>query len=242
MGRLFRRQARRQRNLHRIQLTLFSGLEIASLLYHNTFSINLPILYNQHVDTTFLLKLVLSFLIGGLWIIVATIVADKLGSKIGGLISGLPSTIMFSLFFIGWTQGPAVAVQATTIAPIIAGVTGVFLACYVFLVKRNFWLSIIISLGVWLTLSSILVWIHFNNFLFSLIDYLLLVVANFLVMEKVLKIQSIKGKKVKYTKLIILSRGVVGGFVVALAVFLGKIGGPILGGTFSMFPAMFIGL
>lgn len=71
------------------------------------------------MNTLFLIKLALSFLIGGLWIIVATIVADKLGSKIGGLIGGLPSTIMFGLFFIGWTQGPAVAVQATTIAPML---------------------------------------------------------------------------------------------------------------------------
>lgn len=192
------------------------------------------------MDASFLVKLALSFLIGGFWIIVVTIVADKLGSKIGGLISGLPSTIMFGLFFIGWTQGPAVAVQATTITPIIAGLSGLFLTCYTFLVKKNFWLSIITSIAVWLILSFTLIRIHFDNFPLALVGYLLLVAANYWVMEKILKIKSIKGKKVKYTKLLILSRGMVGGMVVALAVFLGKVGGPIWGGTFSMFPAMFI--
>ncbi len=179
-------------------------------------------------------------MIGGLWIIIATIIADKLGSRIGGLISGLPSTIMFGLFFIGWTQGPTVAVQATTIAPIIAGITSLFLVCYTFLVKRNFWLSVIASLSTWFILSSILIWRHFNNFSLSLIGYIFLILIGLVIMEGVLKIQSIKGKKVKYTKLLILSRGIIGGAVVALAVFLGKVGGPIWGGTFSMFPAMFI--
>ena len=41
---------------------------------------------------TFILKLALSFLIGGLWITVASVAAERLGSKIGGVIAGLPST------------------------------------------------------------------------------------------------------------------------------------------------------
>lgn len=192
------------------------------------------------MNSLFFLKLILSFLIAGFWIIIATVVADKLGSKIGGLISGLPSTIMFGLFFIGWTQGSGAAVQATTITPIIAGLSGLFLTCYTFLVKKGFWLSIIISISVWLILSFTLIRIHFDNLPFSLVGYLLLVAANYWVMEKILKIKSTKGKKVKYTKLLILSRGVVGGMAVALAVFLGKVGGPMWGGTFSMFPAIFI--
>ncbi len=98
---------------------------------------NGPISYNSVMDSFFLFKLTLSFFIGGLWIILATILADKLGSKVGGLISGLPSTALFSLFFISWTQSPAVAVEATTISPIVGGLTCLFLATYASLIHRG---------------------------------------------------------------------------------------------------------
>ncbi|MBN1224817.1 MAG: DUF3147 family protein, partial [Candidatus Aminicenantes bacterium] len=50
----------------------------------------------------FLIKLVLSFFVGGAWVAAATLIADKYGTKIGGIIIGLPSTLLVSLFFIGW--------------------------------------------------------------------------------------------------------------------------------------------
>ena len=54
---------------------------------------------------TFILKLALSFFIGGLWITIASVAAERLGSKIGGVIGGLPSTAVVAFGFVGWTQG-----------------------------------------------------------------------------------------------------------------------------------------
>lgn len=196
--------------------------------------------YNSFMESIFILKLILSFVIGGLWVILATVLADKLGSKVGGLVSGLPSTVMFGLFFLAWTQNPSTAVQATTIIPIVGGVNCLFLACYVYFVRRNVWQAIISSLILWSFLSYLLIQIHFDNYTASIIGYCVLFTLAFFLMENVFKIHSVKGEKIIYTPLLIVGRGLLGGCVVALAVYLGKIGGPVLGGMFSMFPAMFI--
>ena len=66
----------------------------------------------------FILKLALSFLIGGIWITVASVAAERMGSKIGGVIGGLPSTAVVAFGFIGWTQGAQQAYDATTAFPL----------------------------------------------------------------------------------------------------------------------------
>lgn len=192
------------------------------------------------MDNIFLIKLIISFFIGALWVIVATLSADKFGPKIGGLISGLPSTVMFGLFFLGWTQTPLSSVQATTIIPIVGGINCLFLLSCVYFVRKNISFALIISLILWAVLSFVLVLIKFNNYATSLFGYTSLLLISFYVMENVLKIRSISGKKITYTPILILIRGLIGGFVIAFSVFIGKIGGPVLGGIFSMFPAMFI--
>lgn len=77
----------------------------------------------------FIVKLILSFFVGGLYTIISTVAADKFGSKIGGLISGLPSTALFGLFFIGWTQNPQASSEATTLIPASLGVSCIFVLC-----------------------------------------------------------------------------------------------------------------
>jgi hypothetical protein len=58
---------------------------------------------------TFLLKLILTFLVGGTWITFATVLAEKYDTKPGGIIAGFPTTAAIALFFIAWTQTPALA-------------------------------------------------------------------------------------------------------------------------------------
>jgi len=48
----------------------------------------------------FLLKLILSFALGAVWVVAATVLAEKLGPKTGGLIAGLPLTVTLGLFFL----------------------------------------------------------------------------------------------------------------------------------------------
>ena len=192
------------------------------------------------MDSLFLLKLFLSFFIGGLWVVLATVLADKFGSKVGGLVSGLPSTVMFGLFFLAWTQNPSIAVQSTTIMPIVGGINCLFLANYIYFVRKNIWWAIVSSLSIWAISSYLLIRIHFNIYPMSVCAYVILVTLSFIFVEKILKIISVKGKKIVYTPTLIGMRALIGGSVVVAAVYLGKVGGPVLGGMFSMFPAMFI--
>lgn len=191
------------------------------------------------MDTIFILKLLLSFLIGGSWVILSTVFADKFGSKIGGLITGLPSTVIFSLLFLAWTQSPHFAVQATTVSPISFGIGTLFVLSYIILVKKNIWTALIVSFLIWFILAIALVLINFNNYSLSLISYLISFIIFFISVEYILKIKSIKGKKIIFTSKNIFLRGFLSGFIIAIAVIMGKIGGPIFGGIFSGFPAVF---
>ena len=189
----------------------------------------------------FIQKLILSFIVGSVWITLTTILAERYGTKIGGVIAGLPSTILIALFFIGWTQSPSVAVAATSIVPIVGGINCLFIVAYIYLVKINFWLSLVGSLLLWSVLSFGLVIIRFDNFILSLIAYAVLLFLCYNILEKKLVVKSKPGKKIKYTFSILLFRGLFSGLIISLAVIMGKIGGPLFGGMFAMFPAMFLG-
>ena len=190
---------------------------------------------------TFLIKLILSFLAGGAWVTLATRLADKHGTKIGGFITGLPSTALISLFFIGWTQTPGTAVEATNVIPLIGAVNALFLLVYISLVRTNFWLALASSLFLWGLLSSAVVFLKFADFYLSLVIYFLVVPISFFIIEKGIKVKSTTAAKMAFTSGTLIYRGLFSGLIVALAVVMGKAGGPLLGGMFAMFPAMFTG-
>ncbi|MCX7965133.1 MAG: hypothetical protein N2596_00710, partial [Syntrophorhabdaceae bacterium] len=73
------------------------------------------------MDKIFLIKVIISFIIGSIWITGSTYIAERYGTKLGGVVVGLPSTIIFGLLFIGWTQSVEVAVEATDIVPFMGG-------------------------------------------------------------------------------------------------------------------------
>ena len=185
----------------------------------------------------FLAKLVLSFVVGSVWITLATVMAEQLGTKIGGVFSGLPSTIVVTLFFIGWTQSPSVAAQATTPIPLVQGTLALLVAIYLFLCRRNFMLSVAVLLAVWLTVALGLVVLGFENFPIAVISWIVIVAISFYVVERTLTIRSGGRKSINYSAGRLLFRALLSGGFIALAVVLAKIGGPLLGGIFAVFPA-----
>ncbi len=192
------------------------------------------------IDNLFLFKLVITFLVGSLWLTGATILAERFGSKIGGVIAGMPSSIVIALFFIGWTQTPIAASQATVVVPLIMGIDGLFIITYAFIVSQSFPLALIASLFVWLCFSFALVLIHFDNFGLSLIGFLVLLLVSYVVMEYVLRVKSLAGRKTPLSFSNILIRGLVSGLIITLAVAFAKLGGPLFGGVFASFPAVFL--
>src|SRR5256886_9498723 len=192
------------------------------------------------MDSLFLFKLVVTFLVGSLWLTGTTILAERFGSKIGGVIAGMPSTIVIALFFIGWTQTPVAASQATVIVPLIMGIDAIFIITYASLVRRSFPLALLSSLFVWVCFSFALVLIHFNNFSLSLIGFLGLLLFSYVVMEYVLRVKSLAGRNTPLSFSNVLMRGLVSGVIITLAVAFAKLGGPLLGGVFASFPAVFL--
>lgn len=184
---------------------------------------------------TFLYKLALSFIAGGLFTIIITVLSEKYGTKIGGLIAGLPSTSLVALFFIGWTQGVQTASDATTVMPLMAGVNCIFALCYIFLLKKGFVISLLGSFMVWSICAFVVVFTGFNDFVFSLVVWAVLFTISSLLSTKV---RFMEGKKTNYSSSILLGRAFLGASVITISVVLSR-SGAILSGMFAMFPAMF---
>ena len=192
------------------------------------------------MDHTFLLKLLLSFIIGGIWITFATIIAERFGSKLGGVIAGIPSTIIISLFFIGWTQSPIIASKATTVVPIIMGIDALFVVVYALLSNRKFYIALVGALIFWAVSSFILALVGFDSFLISLIGFVVLVVLSYYILEKRYSFPSESPKYTKYTLPLLAIRGILSGSIIAFAVLIAKLSGPLVGGMFSAFPAVML--
>ena len=192
------------------------------------------------MDFTFFYKLVLSFLVGSVWVTLSTLAAEKYGSKVGGLIGGLPSTVVVALLFIGLTQSSSAAASATTVVPLAQGINGLFLVAYLYFVRRGLWTGLLLALAVWATLAGLVLAFGLKNFWISLGGWLVLAVACILIVESAMNIPSRKGAKVRHTRGQVLVRALFGGTVIAFAVMMGKLGGPVFGGVFSTFPAMFL--
>ncbi len=210
------------------------------MLFRKKALIALVLLPFNMFDDVFFTQLFLSFLIGGAWVTAVTVAAEKLGTKKGGFLGGLPSTSVIALFFIGLTQTPLIASQSAAVAPIAIGFEAVFLVAYAYLSYRGFLPAISYSILIQLFLSAAAIYFNETNLAFSLIACLVIFSLAFYALEKKLSIKSIASKKIAYTKTILLSRALFAGIIIALAVLLAKIGGPVWGGVFSAFPALFI--
>ncbi|MDP7285592.1 MAG: DUF3147 family protein [Dehalococcoidales bacterium] len=194
------------------------------------------------MDDIFFLKLALSFIVGGAWITLATVLAEKFGTKLGGVIAGLPSTTAIALFFIAWSQTPFFASEATTIMPVVMGINSLFVLVYSRLTRYSFWFSLITALGIWFALSFGLVLIEFDNFILALVIFTVVLAFSYFILEKKSGITSVGKKDMTYTGWQLMSRGIFSGTMIALAVLMGKVSGPLWGGIFSIFPAVYVSI
>lgn len=188
----------------------------------------------------FAYKLVLSFIVGGLWTVVGTVIAERSGTKTGGVIAGMPSAIVVALLFIGWTQSPQVASEATTLVPLVLGIMAVFCVIYVLLYPTGFALAVIVGLALWFVVSLGVVFAGVNRFSHSLIGWAVLVPACAIVFEKVLRIPSAERRRNSPTLWQLLFRAILGGVTISFAVTMAKVGGPLIGGVFASFPAIML--
>jgi hypothetical protein len=188
----------------------------------------------------FPLKLALSFIVGGSWITLATIFAEKFGTKVGGVLAGIPSTTVIAFFFIAWTQSPAFASEALNITPSIMAIDAIFVLLYVFFLKYTSKFAIPLALLFWALMALGIISLEFSDFALGVLFCLLMLPATYYLFEKVFKTASEPKKKMHYSIGQLLFRAILSGTIISSSVLLAKLGGPLIGGAFSCFPAVFL--
>ena len=185
-------------------------------------------------------QLVLAFIVGSIWVTLTTVAAERFGTQVGGLVGGLPSTAVVSFFFIGLSQTPSVAAQSTTVFPLAYAFTGLFLVLYAALAVKGFAVALLGALLGWFALSALAVVADVESFAVSLVVYGLVFAVAYYVLEKKLKVASAPKGEIRHSTRQIAWRAAFSGAVIAGVVLVSKVAGPLLGGIFSAFPAVFI--
>jgi len=191
------------------------------------------------IDQPFVFNLVLSFVVGSVWVTAITIIAERFGSKIGGFVGGLPSTIVIALLFIGITQSAKDASQAAVMIPMVMGVNGFFIVIYLATVRRGVRTGLISAVVFWLITTGIIVLAGLDELGISIVGWLVMLVIFYYITEHVMLIDSKGGFKVPYSFNRMLGRGVISGFIISLSVLVSRLAGPVIGGIFSTFPVIF---
>lgn len=192
------------------------------------------------MEDLFYFKLILAFVVGSTMVTLATVAAERLGSKIGGLIGGIPSAVAISLFFIGYTETPRLATEATSTIPLTMALNGLFLVVYVGLARWGAGIAMAGALFFWFGLASLAILLNFNSFLLSLLFFLLSLIGSYLILEKCYHLPSTGKNPVRYTPMQILFRALFSGFMISGAVYSSRVGGPVWGGIMAPFPTIYI--
>jgi hypothetical protein len=191
------------------------------------------------MDGTFPVKLALAFVVGGLWVMVSTAVADRAGPKIGGWLGGLPSTVAVALLFIGLVQGPETAAEAAALIPLVAGANGFFLAVYVLGSRRKFSRGFGLAFLVWFSLAAGLILLKRASLSSSLAGFAIFFAAGHLLIGKEHSPVSPPGRGPVLTPAALAGRALLSGTIIATAVALARAAGPLVGGVFAAFPGVF---
>ena len=192
------------------------------------------------MESITLFKIFLSFVTGGIFTTITLYGAERYGPRIGGIIAGLPSTTAVGLFFIGFVQSPADASIATTVMPASVAGSLIFVVAYVSLcAKTGYKIALLVASIIWLAISLPLAYYRFDDIYAATLIFAVVWIAAFLYMKKIdTKVEM--PKKVRYTALQVLTRAAFAGSVIAVAVLISSLLGPLWGGALAAFPAMFL--
>lgn len=185
----------------------------------------------------FVIKWLLSLIIGSLWVGISTIIAEKISGRIGGLILGLPSTAAIGLLFIGLTQGTNAALTASVIMPFSSGFYCFYYLAYLLLANKGFLTGFVGSLTVWFVFAFLASLIAPSDISHSIIVWLFLVTICIGYAIKYIHINHRLIPK-KIVSMPLWLKAALTGIVISLIVLISKLAGPRVGGIFATFPAL----
>ena len=190
------------------------------------------------MDSLFIAKVALSFLVAGAWIALATVLSERFGSKIGGLIACMPSNIVVTLFFIGITQTPQFASDATAAVPVGETVACLFLFVFIITAKKYGNWSFVMAFAAWALLAPFVITLSGQGIAVSALIYAAITLALVSFMERMMRIPSVGKKKTgDYKPSELAFRAAFSGGIVATAVVVANYFGPLWGGVMATFPA-----
>lgn len=187
----------------------------------------------------FIFKVFLSLIIGILFVIISTNIAERISGKLGGLIVGLPSTAVISLLFVGLTQGIQAALISSMMVPFSSGLYCFFFVAYLLLTKKGFKFGLIISLIVWFFFAFIAANFPPKNLNESILIGTILIMSTIIWAVKKIKINH-KLIPEKITSSPVWLKALLTGIIISSIVLISKIAGPRWGGIFATFPALTI--
>jgi hypothetical protein len=189
---------------------------------------------------TFILQVLLSFFIGGLFVAGVICITEKLGARVGAAMAGMPLVSLIGLSFIAMTSGPAAAKESALVI-VIFSVSTLF---YGFVYEKSISLLKTESRDLAASLMATFAWALVNliiiariaselTFVSSLIAGGLGVLVFYLLFRNY---PSLGVHKHVTTKTANMTRFLIAGFVVGLAVIFAKLLGPMWGGLVASFP------
>jgi len=186
-----------------------------------------------------MLSVVLSFVITALWVTIATVITERLGTKVGAVLTTLPSSAVVAFWFIAAEQGTDFASQAAVIAPAEMGVNVIFLGVFVAMSGRGLPTALAASLGGWTILSAILYLADIGNLFVSWAIFLALIAGTTIWLRSSHRFSQQPGRHIQYTVGELVFRGLFAGLMISLSVVGAAVGGPVVAGILSVFPAIF---
>ena len=184
----------------------------------------------------FIVELSASFVVGGTWVMLASVAAQHFGGKVGGFIAGLPATSVLAIFFITYTEGAQHGYDVTGVFPLAISVNAIFLVVFAFFSKKNFSSGLIAALLIWVFVQSLLLYYHPVGFRVAVALGAFLFLVSFLIISR-LDIPDPGTRPVHHGIAEIGIRAVCGGAIIVLAMVGSRFVGPGLGGILSAFPA-----
>jgi uncharacterized membrane protein (GlpM family) len=188
----------------------------------------------------FVAKLLLGGIVGGAVVCTTTIAGERFGSKIGGFVGGLPFLVMIIYFFIGWAQGIDQAHAATASFPLTYTIMVFCVFVYVLQKWESLVLSVLSFVTLWITLQTIVVLLDFRSYGAALMIWAAFLMTILLYLRGNGAAIIARSAAAKPQRMSVGTRAVIGSSIIMAAVYLSKVGGPVVGSVFAAFPGVFL--
>lgn len=188
----------------------------------------------------FVLRVVLSFVLGGLAVALFTAAAERLGSRVGGILLSFPIKVAVAMLLMGLNEGAMFAADAARAIPLGIGVNVVFLLGTALAMRRLTGpAAIAVGLGAWLAAGMLAVFAAPDAAWVYGLAWLAPTAAGVWLLDHARGERRAKPKDT-FGLAGMLSRALGAGTIVALALVLARFAGPLVGGLASVFPSGWI--